>query len=137
MTKREKVLKSWVELKGLWAEKELMSYEAFGERIGNTHCRQVGRIIGVIQEAIEVYNLQYDAQVPHINALVVNKRRRKPGVGCLTDKPHLIQAFDYTPMFDRIENILKFISEEKFESYFRTLAWEELAPTFLSLLPKD
>jgi len=133
MTKQEKVLKSWLELKRLWAEKEMISYDALGNLI-DTHYRHVGKLIGVIQAAIEVYNLKHDTEVPHINALVVRKREQRPGVGCLTAKPHLVHAFDYTPMFDEIEVILKFISSAKFDSYFRDLAWDEVAPAFLTIL---
>jgi len=133
MKRSEKILKSWLELKTLWAKKEKISYEAMGDMI-DTHYRQVGRIVGVIQSAIEVYNLRHSSHIPHINALVVNKRSQRPGGGCLTDKPSLIHTFDYTPMFNEIEQILTFISQEKFESYFKTLDWEEIAPTFLSLL---
>lgn len=133
MDKQEKVLKSWLELKRLWKEKEMISYEALGDLI-DTHYRHVGKLVGVIQSAIEVYNLKHDTDVPHINALVIRKREQRPGVGCLTAKPHLVHAFDYTPALDEIEEILKFISQEKFECYFRDLAWDEVAPTFLNLL---
>lgn len=136
MEKRDKIIKSWVELKTLWDKKEIITYEALGNKI-DTHYRQVGRVIGVIQAAIEVYNLKHGTQVPHINALVVNKRSQKPGGGCLTAKPSVIHTFDYIPIFEEIESILLFISQEIFESYFKNLEWEELAPTFLHLLNRN
>jgi hypothetical protein len=136
MEKREKVLKSWSELKTLWAERGLITYEELGNKI-DTHYRQVGKIVGVVQAAIEVYNLKYGTKVPHINALVVNKRSQKPGGGCLTEKPSVIHMFNYTPVFDGIESILNFISHEIYESYFKNLDWEELAPTFLCLYERS
>lgn len=133
MNNREKVETCWRELKKLWADRDLMSYQDMGEKI-ETHHRHVRRYLGVIQAAIEVYNLRNNTEIPHINALVVNKRTRTPGVGCIS-QPHTVHAFDYEPVFSKIENILLFISSEKFESYFRTLEWDELIPALLKILP--
>jgi len=132
MLRREKILFYFGLLVGLRAKRENMTYGDAGDLTG-THYRHISRLLAVIQVATDVYNLLNETQVPHLNALIVHKRDRKPGDGCVTTHPHSVQLFDFSEHLDGIKTILEFVSQTKFEHFFKELDYENQAPTFLKL----
>jgi len=103
--KRSKYMKTYVaykRLKELHQNKKTITYGELGGMI-DTHYRQVGGIAGKIQDMFVAYNKRHGAQVPPLNALVVNKRTKRPGYGCNIEDPKEVLDFDYTMVFPEIE----------------------------------
>jgi hypothetical protein len=50
----------------------------------------------------------HGGDVPHITALVVNGKTKKPGVGCRTQSPLRVFNYDYSRCVNEVKTILRF-----------------------------
>ena len=120
--KVEKVLWYFERLFELRALDETIYYKEIGNEVGDFH-RHVNRSLGYIHTCTDVYNEVNGLTLPHIPALIINKKYQLPGDGCHSTQ-HDVFKVSYKTYLDNYEGLLEvlnFVLKPSYDYVFKTI----------------
>jgi hypothetical protein len=131
--KNKKVFYYYDRLFELWQEQETKTYTEIGAE-QDQFCRHVSRLLGYIHISIDIYNKLNNLKVPHIVALIINKKKKSPGEGCLSTQHDVFKFTEYAKHKEPIRKILEFVVKPSYAYIFKYESYQKRIDEFCELI---
>ena len=114
-------------------QNETKTYAEIGAE-QNQFYRHVSKSLGYIHISIDIYNKLYNQNVPHIVALIINKKKKAPGAGCDSTQHDVFRFNEYPQHKEGIFKILDFVLKPSYAYIFKYPEYQKRIDRFCELL---